>query len=69
MLVLENISVRNTPWRSFGSPLSSDSTALSSNTFEVSNIYNCNIIGVYCLYEYWLFAVLRLVHLRQSAVR
>ena len=31
----------------FGSPLSSDSTTLSSNTFEVSNIYNCHIIDVY----------------------
>ena len=40
----------------FGSPLSSDSTTLSSNAFEVSNIYNCNIIEVYCLNAYWFFA-------------
>ena len=49
------------PWRSFGSPLSSDSTALSSNTFEESNLYNCNIIGVYSLHAYWLFAAFRLM--------
>ena len=40
----------------FASTLSSDSTALSSNQFDVSDIYNCNIIGVYCLNAYWLFA-------------
>ena len=43
------------PWRSFGSALSSDSTALSSNTFEVSNIHNCNIIEVYYLNAFCFF--------------
>ena len=43
----------------FGSPLFSDSTALSSNTFEVSNIYNCNNIGVCCLNAEWLFVAFR----------
>ena len=38
----------------FGSLSSSDSTTLSSHTFEVSNIYNCHFIEVYCLNEYLL---------------
>ena len=42
MRVLDNLGV-------FGSPLSSDSTALNSNSFKVSNIYDCNIIGIQCL--------------------
>ena len=42
----------------FGSLSSSDSTTLSSNTFEVSNIYNCHFIEVYCLNAYLLFAVI-----------
>ena len=51
---------KNPTWRSFGRPLFSDSTALlSSITFEVSNIYNCNNIGVYCLKAYWLFVAFR----------
>ena len=49
---------------SFGSPLSSDSTALSTNAFEVSNIYNCNIIVAYCLNANWMFAALSLMLLR-----
>ena len=35
----------------FGSLSSSDSTSLSSNTFEVSNIYNCHFIEVFCFIE------------------
>ena len=35
----------------FDSLSSSDSTTLSSNTFEVSNIYNCHFIEVYCLFN------------------
>ena len=52
ILVLENYCVKTPTWRSFSSPLFSDSAALSSYTFEVSNIYNCNNIGVYCLNAY-----------------
>ena len=49
------ILVYKTPTqRSFGSPLSSDSTVLSSNTFEVT--YVTVIPLVYCLNEYCLFA-------------
>ena len=57
-LILENYSVK-THFEAFGSPLFSDSTAVSSNTFEVSNIHNCNNIGLYCLNAYWLFVALR----------
>ena len=42
----------------FGNLSSSDSTTLSSNAFEVSNIYNCHFIEVYCLNAYLLFAVI-----------
>ena len=58
ILVLENDSVHNSSlevfWQSHCLVI-----VLSCNTFEVSNIYNCNITEVYCLNTYWLFAVLR----------
>ena len=53
-MVLEYYSVQNSPRRYFGSPLC-DSNALNSYTFDFSNIYNCNIIVVYCLNAYRLF--------------
>ena len=53
--------------RYFGSPMSSDSNALNSYTF-LSNIYNCNIIVVYCLNAYRLFNSFKDV-LRQTACR
>ena len=56
ILVLEKCSVQNPPQGYFGGQFSSDSTILSSNTFEVSNIYNCHIIEVYCLNAYLKFA-------------
>ena len=37
-MVLENHSVQNSPRRSFGSPMSSDSNALYSYTFKVTYI-------------------------------
>ena len=42
----------------FGSLSSSDSTTLSSNTFEVSNIYNFHFIEVYFLNAFVLFAAI-----------
>ena len=39
----------------FGGPFSSYSIVLSSDTFEISNIYNCHIIEVYCLNAYLMF--------------
>ena len=35
----------------FGSLSSSESTTLSSNTFEVSNIYNCHLIDWSVLFK------------------
>ena len=52
-MVLENYSVKNSPGRYFGSPMSSDSNALNSYTFKVT--YITNIIVVYCLNAYQLF--------------
>ena len=37
-MVLENFSVQNSPRRYFGSPMSSDSNALNSYTFNVTYI-------------------------------
>ena len=37
-MVLENYSVQNSPRRYFGSPMSSDSSALNSFTFKVTYI-------------------------------
>ena len=42
----------------FGSLSSGDSTTLSSNTLEVSNIYNCHFKEVYWLNAYLLFAAI-----------
>ena len=42
----------------FGSLSSSDSTTLTSNTFEVSNIYDSHFIEVYCLNAYFLFVAI-----------
>ena len=62
----KNVVYKTPPWRSFGSPLSSDSTALGSNAFKVSNIYNFTIMGVYCVNAYLLFAAFRYMFLKQS---
>ena len=48
-MVLEKYDVQPPPWRFFDSTLTSDSTVLSINIFEESNINNCYIIVVYCL--------------------
>ena len=56
ILVLENCSIQNSPSEVFWHPFICDSNTLSSNTFAVSSIYNCNIIDVYCLNAYGLFA-------------
>ena len=50
--VLEHYRIQTPPQGYFGRPSS------SSNTLEVSNIYNCKIKGAYCLHAYWLFAAL-----------
>ena len=53
----KNVVYKTLPKGYFGGPFSSDSTKLSSNTFEVSNIYNCHFIEVYCFKNaYLLFA-------------
>ena len=54
----KDVVYKTLPQGYFGSLLSSDSTTLSSNTFEVSNIYNCHFIEVYCLNADLLFAAI-----------
>ena len=56
-MVFENYSIQNSILGIYWQHTVSN--ALSSNTFEVSNIYNCNIIGVYCLSGYRLFVAFR----------
>ena len=54
----KDLVYKTLPQGYFGSLSSSDSTTLSSNTFEVSNIYDCHFIEVYCLNAYLLFAAI-----------
>ena len=45
-MVLENYSVQNYPRRYFGSPMSSDSNALNSYTFNVTYI---TVTSLWCI--------------------
>ena len=63
--VYKKIIVYKTPPQIyFGSPRSSDSTALKVVKLKVSNVYNCNVVVLGCFGAYELFATSNEVILR-----